>query len=40
MFRLLFITKGKRAFYSKCVSSVEEAILARKELERLHWGVA
>jgi hypothetical protein len=34
------ITKGKRAFYSKCVDSVEEAILARKELERLHWGIA
>ena len=34
------ITIGKRSAYSKCVKTLEEAIAARKELERLHWGVA
>jgi hypothetical protein len=34
------ITIGKRSVYSKCVSTIEEAAAARKELERLHWGIA
>jgi len=34
------ITVGKKAFYSKCYPTVEEATAARKELERIHWGVA
>ena len=34
------ITIGKRSVYSKCVRTIEEAAAARKELERLHWGVA
>jgi hypothetical protein len=34
------ITVGKRAYYSKVVATVEEAAVARKELERLHWGIA
>ena len=33
------ITVGKKAFYSKCFVTLEEAAAARKELERLHWGV-
>ena len=32
------ITVGKKAFYSKCFPTIEEAAQARKELERLHWG--
>lgn len=32
------ITVRKKAFYSKCFKTVEEAAVARKELERLHWG--
>jgi len=32
-------SKGKK-FYSKACSTVEEAAVARKELERLHWGIA
>ncbi len=34
------ITHQKKKFYSKCFSTLEEAVAARKELERLHWGVA
>jgi hypothetical protein len=34
------ITANKKAFYSKVFSTVEEAAAARKELERLHWGIA
>jgi hypothetical protein len=34
------ITKGKRSFYSRVFCTIEEAAAARKELERLHWGVA
>jgi hypothetical protein len=34
------ITIGKRSVYSKCFSTIEEAAAARKELERLHWGIA
>ena len=34
------ITSDKKKFYSKCFSTVEEAAAARKELERIHWGVA
>ena len=33
------VTFGKKSFYSKCFKTVEEAAAARKELERLHWGV-
>jgi hypothetical protein len=33
------ITVGKQAFYSKCFATLEEAAIARKELERLHWAV-
>lgn len=33
------VTVGKKAFYSKCFSTIEEAATARKELERIHWGV-
>lgn len=32
------ITVGTRAYYSKVFLTVEEAAVARKELERLHWG--
>lgn len=32
-------SKGKK-FYSKACKTVEEAAAARKELERVHWGVA
>jgi hypothetical protein len=34
------LAKGKKSFYSKCFRTVEEAAAARKELERIHWGVA
>lgn len=34
------VSKGKKAFYSKVFATVEEAAAARKELERLHWGIA
>jgi len=34
------ITANKKSFYSKVFGTVEEAAAARKELERLHWGVA
>jgi hypothetical protein len=33
------VSKGKKAFYSKVFATIEEAAAARKELERLHWGV-
>ena len=31
------IVVRKKAFYSKCFKTVEEAAAARKDLERLHW---
>jgi hypothetical protein len=34
------ITVGKKSYYSKLCATVEEAAAARKELERLHWGIA
>ena len=34
------VTVKKKSFYSKCFATVEEAAAARKELERIHWGVA
>lgn len=34
------VTVSKKSFYSKCYKTIEEAIAARKELERLHWGAA
>lgn len=34
------VTVGKKAFYSKCFPTLEEAATARKELERLHWSTA
>lgn len=34
------VTVLKKSFYSKCFKTIEEAIAARKELERLHWGAA
>jgi len=34
------ITAQKKKYYSKVCKSVEEAAAARKELERLHWGIA
>jgi hypothetical protein len=34
------VTLGKKAFYSKCFATIEEAASARKELEQIHWGVA
>lgn len=34
------ISKGKKSFYSKVFSTIEEAATARKELERKHWGIA
>jgi hypothetical protein len=34
------ITVGKKKYYAKLRDTVEEAAAARKELERLHWGVA
>jgi hypothetical protein len=33
------ITVGQKAYYSKCFATLEEAAIARKELERLHWAV-
>lgn len=33
------ITVKTKNFYSKCYATIEEAAAARKELERLHWGV-
>lgn len=32
------ITINKKAVYSKCFKTLEEAAVARKELERIHWG--
>ena len=32
------ITKDKKSYYSKLCNTLEEAAVARKELERLHWG--
>jgi len=34
------ITAGKKSFYSKCFSTIEEAAAARKELELKHWSAA
>ena len=34
------ITVKAKKFYSKCFATLEEAAAARKELERIHWGVA
>ncbi len=34
------ITANRKKYYSKCFTTVEEAAAARKELERLHWGLA
>ena len=34
------ITCKKKKFYAKACDTLEEAVTARKELERLHWGVA
>jgi hypothetical protein len=34
------ITAQGKKFYSKCFRTVKEAAAARKELERIHWGVA
>lgn len=34
------ITAKRKKFYSKACDTVEEAAAARKELERLHWGIA
>ena len=34
------ITHNRKKFYSKTFENKEDAIAARKELERLHWGVA
>jgi hypothetical protein len=34
------ITVKSKKYYSKCFTTLEEAAAARKELERLHWGVA
>ena len=34
------ITANKKAYYSSLCITVEEAAAARKELERLHWGIA
>jgi hypothetical protein len=34
------ITVNKKSVYSSVFSTVEEAAAARKELERLHWGIA
>ena len=33
------ITVGKKSFYSKCFKTVEEAAMARKQLEIKYWGV-
>lgn len=34
------ITAQKKKYYSAFMETVEDAIAARKELERLHWGIA
>jgi len=34
------LTCNGKKFYSKACKTIEEAAAARKELERLHWGVA
>jgi len=34
------ITSQRKKFYSKCFATLEEAVAARKELERAHWGVS
>ena len=34
------VTAKKKSYYSKLFATVEEAAIARKELEWLHWGVA
>lgn len=34
------VTVKKKSFYSKCFKTIEEAAAARKELERIHWGIA
>jgi hypothetical protein len=34
------ITLGKKAHYSKVFLTLEEAALARKQLEQIHWGAA
>jgi hypothetical protein len=34
------ITVGQKAYYSRVLPTAEEAAAARKDLERLHWGVA
>jgi len=34
------ITVKKKKFYSKVFCTIQEAAVARKELERIHWGVA
>ena len=34
------ITVKKKKFYSKVFCTIEKAAAARKELERLHWGIA
>lgn len=34
------ITVGKKKYYAKLQDTIEAAVDARKELERLHWGVA
>jgi hypothetical protein len=31
------VTVGKKAYYSKCYKTLEEAAIARKELEQMHW---
>jgi hypothetical protein len=33
------ITVNNKKYYSKCFSTLEEAAAARKELERIHWGI-
>lgn len=33
------ITHQKKKFYAKGCGTLEEAVIARKELERIHWGV-
>lgn len=32
------VTVGKKVYYSKCFNTIEEAALARKELEEKHWA--
>lgn len=34
------VTVNKKKYYSKCFHTIEEAVAARKELERLHWKTA